>query len=241
MEIAPIFDRFHARVVRSVVLQKFADLTRVILAVGFFAHGLNKLMGIPFTTLPLDNPIGSFFHALLETGFYYRFIGAMQVLAAILVLFRRTSTLGALLFLTITLNVFVITISVPFGSGTPIVTGLMFLASLFLVCRDYDKLKPLIPFAQFNAVKEPDASVKVQSARGIVGKIGFWVFAIAGIILMCELRGLLPVGLNIRFILLLTTLLGGVTMIGGFVIDIVRNFKSLGQSQKCRSLSESLD
>ena len=110
MKIASMLDLLHAKVVRNVILQKFTEFTRVVLAVGFFAPGLNKLMGIPFTNLPLDNPIGALFDALFQIGFYYRFLGAAQVLAAILVLFRRTATLGALLFLGITLNVFILSL-----------------------------------------------------------------------------------------------------------------------------------
>ncbi len=56
MSITASLDRLHTRVVRNILLQRFADLTRAILAVGFFAPGLHKLMGIPFTNLPLDNP-----------------------------------------------------------------------------------------------------------------------------------------------------------------------------------------
>lgn len=225
MEIAPIFDRFHAKVVRSVVLQKLADFTRILLAVGFFAPGLHKFMGIPFTTLALDNPVGSFFDALYQTGFYYRFIGAAQVLAAILVLFRRTSTLGALLFFTITLNVFVVTISVPFGVGTPIVTGLMFLGSLFLVCWDYDKLKPMIGFSDSSVVKEQNIAIRNEHSSSIFSKLGYWVLVVAGIVLTCELRGLIPDDLKIRQIAFLASLLGGVAVISGFVIDVVKNFK----------------
>jgi hypothetical protein len=215
----------HAKVVRNIIFQKVTDFTRVILSVGFFAPGMHKLMGIPFTTIPLDNPIGAFFNALYETGFYYRFLGAAQVLAAILVLFRRTSTLGALMFFGITLNVFIITISVPFGSGTPVVTGLMFLASLYLVCWDFDKLQPLL------ALRAPDASDQKVSLEktayytSAVSRIGYWVFAFAGSILMCEMRGLTPVNLDIRLGALLISVLGGLVMASGFVIDIVSKWK----------------
>jgi hypothetical protein len=215
----------HAKVVRNIIFQKITDFTRVILSVGFFAPGMHKLMGIPFTTIPLDNPIGAFFNALYETGFYYRFLGAAQVLAAILVLFRRTATLGALMFFGITLNVFIITISIPFGSGTPIVTGLMFLASLYLVCWDFDKLRPLF------APRAPDASdqkvslEKTAHYTSAVSRIGYWVFAVAGSLLMCEMRGLTPVSLDIRSGALLISMLGGLVMAGGFVIDIVSKWK----------------
>lgn len=220
-----MFDVLHAKVVRNVIFQKITDFTRVILSVGFFAPGMNKLMGIPFTNLPLDNPIGALFNALYQTGFYYRLLGAAQVLAAILVLFRRTATLGALMFFGITLNVFVITISIPFGTGTPIVTGLMFLASLYLICWDFDKLKPLLVLCAPNISNQEASLEKTAHYTSTVSRIGYWVFAVAGSLLMCEMRGLTPVNLDIRFGALLISMLGGLVMASGFVIDIVSKWK----------------
>lgn len=219
-----MLDVFHAKVVRNVIFQKFKDFTRVILSVGFFAPGLHKLMGIPFTTLPLDNPIGAFFNALYQTGFYYRFLGAAQVLAAILVLFRGTTTLGALMFFGITMNVFIITISIPFGMGTPIVTGLMLLASLYLVCWDYDKLKPLLSLSTSDDLKE-SVLEKASHHNSALSRIGYWTFAIAGSLLMCEMRGLMPINLGIKRGALLISFLGGLLMASGFVIDIVSKWK----------------
>lgn len=221
----PKFDVLHTKVVRNVVFQKLTDFTRVILSVGFFAPGMHKLMGTPFTNLPLDNPIGAFFNALYQTGFYYRFLGAAQVLAAILVLFRRTTTLGALLFFGITLNVFIITISIPFGTGTPIVTGLMFLASLYLVGWDYDKLKPLLAFRASDVSSQKVFLEKSAHYTSAVSRIGYWTFAVAGSLLMCEMRGLTPVNLDIRRVALLISMLGGLVMASGFVIDIVSKWK----------------
>lgn len=217
-----MLDRLHAAAVRSVALQRFADFTRVLLAVGFFAPGLHKLLGIPFTTIGVDNPIGAFFHALHQTGFYYRFIGASQVLAAVLVLFRRTSTLGALMFFPITLNIFVVTVSIDFGTGTPIVTGLMLLASLYPVCWDYDKLKPLLPFAAFDALTRGTVLTMCPHPSALVGKIGFWVFAVAGCVTTCAMRGLIGGDTQFRRGGLLLSLVGGLLMLSGFVLDVVR-------------------
>jgi len=225
MKIMPKIDVLHAKVARNVVFQKFADFTRVILSVGFFAPGMHKLMGIPFTNLPLDNPIGALFNALYQTGFYYRFLGAAQVLAAILVLFRRTTTLGALLFFGITLNVFIITISVPFGTGTPIVTGCMFLASLYLVCYDYEKLKPLFGLRASDVSSQIVSLEKSAHHISAVSRIGYWAFAVAGSLLMCEMRGLTPDNLDIRLWALLISMLGGLVMASGFVIDIFSKWK----------------
>ncbi|HET6668759.1 MAG TPA: hypothetical protein VFH15_00875 [Pyrinomonadaceae bacterium] len=38
------------------------------------------------------------------------------------------------------LNIFVITVSMHF-TGTPVITGLMLLANIYLLCWDYDRLK----------------------------------------------------------------------------------------------------
>lgn len=224
MRVTSTLDLLHAKVVQNIILQKLTDFTRVILSVGFFAPGLHKLMGIPFTTLPLDNPIGALFNALYQTGFYYRFLGSAQVLAAIFVLFRRTATLGALLFFGITLNVFIITISIPFGTGTPVVTGLMFLASLYLVCWDYDKLKPLLSLSTSDVFKQ-SVLEKAAPHASALSRVGYWTFAIAGSLLMCEMRGLTPINLDIRQGALLISFLGGLVMASGFVIDIVSKWK----------------
>lgn len=110
---------------------------------GFLPSGLTKLLGHRFTLLSPETPIGYFFEALFQAGLYWNFIGACQLLAALLLLIPRTSTLGALVYFPIILNIFVVTVALHF-TGTPVVTGLMLLGSVYLLCWDYDRLKPLV-------------------------------------------------------------------------------------------------
>ena len=124
-------------------LRRFTTMTRVLLALGFTPSGLTKLLGNRFTILGPETPVGFFFEALYRSGFYWNFIGACQLLAALLLLIPRTVTLGAVLYFPLILNIFVITVSLHF-TGTPVITGLMLLASTYLLCWDADKLKPLI-------------------------------------------------------------------------------------------------
>ena len=123
-------------------LRRFTVMTRVLLALGFTPSGLTKLLGNRFTLLGPETPVGYFFEALYRSGFYWNFIGACQLLAAILLLIPRTATLGALVYFPLILNIFVITVSLHF-TGTPVITGLMLLASIYLLCWDADKLKAL--------------------------------------------------------------------------------------------------
>lgn len=118
-------------------------MTRLMLALAFTPSGLTNLFGNRFTILSPETPVGYFFDALYRSGFYWNFIGACQLLAAVLLLIPRTATLGALVYFPLILNIFVITISLHF-TGTPVITGLMLVACIYLVCWDADKLAALV-------------------------------------------------------------------------------------------------
>ena len=76
------------------------------------------------------------------------FIGASQLIAALLLLIPRTALLGAIFYFPIILNICVLTYAVRF-EGTRIAT-LMLLANLFLLAWDYQRLKYILPFSRPN-------------------------------------------------------------------------------------------
>jgi uncharacterized membrane protein YphA (DoxX/SURF4 family) len=137
------FDRLHARARAQPVFQRLAIITRISLALAFVPTGMVKVLGERFTMLGMDSPVGLFFEAMYRSGAYWNFVGWAQVVAGLLLLVPRTSTLGAVLFFPIVLNIFVITLSLHF-QGTPVITGAMLLAAVFLLCWDYDRLKPIV-------------------------------------------------------------------------------------------------
>lgn len=145
MRFAAILDEIHLKVIRNIWLQRFTLFNRVMLAAAFMPSGLKKVMGERFTLMSTDTPVGFFFEAMYQSGWYYNFIGWAQVIAAILLLIPRTSTLGAVVFFPIVLNICLITLSVGF-KGTWVITTSMALANLYLLCWDYDKLKYILPF-----------------------------------------------------------------------------------------------
>lgn len=151
-----LLDRWHASARRQVWLGRFAVLVRLLLALGFTPSGWTKLAGHRFTLLPVEDPVGFFFEALYRTSFYWNFLGFIQLLAAALLLIPRCTTLGAVLYFPIILNIFLITLSMHF-QGTPAITGLMLLGSVYLLCWDYDRLRPL--FAR-SAAQSPPAAGK---------------------------------------------------------------------------------
>ncbi len=136
-------ERLHARVIAVPVLMLFAGVVRVLLALAFLPSGWVKLVGHRFTTLPVTTPVGFFFEGFFQAPGYYRFVGAMQLLAAVLLLFPATAPLGAAVYLPIILNIFVITLAVGFG-GTSGVAGLLLLGNIFLLCWDFDRWRALL-------------------------------------------------------------------------------------------------
>ena len=84
---------------------------RVVLpthAAGFIAPGLTKVLGYRFANpevITTDTPIGAFFDVFFAAGAYYQFVGAAQILAAILLLSPRTAALGAVIYFPIILNI----------------------------------------------------------------------------------------------------------------------------------------
>lgn len=136
--IVSFMDVLHSRRAARV----FTWLTRALLAIAFIPSGLVKLQGERFTRLGIDTQVGFFFEALYRAGFYWNFLGAAQLLAAALLLIPRTRILGAAIYFPIVLNVFLITWSMHF-QGTPFVTGLMLLGSIWLLLWDVRSIRCL--------------------------------------------------------------------------------------------------
>lgn len=129
---------------------------RYLVGFAFFPSGLVKLMGERFTRISTDEPIGYFFEALYQSGFYWNFLGLAQITAGILLMTQRYATLGALMFLAILTNIWIITISLSF-KGTWVITTLMMVAVLVLVIWDQHKLRPIFNYNKASTVKEyPD-------------------------------------------------------------------------------------
>ena len=146
MSISSTLDRVHFQVKQKRWLRYFAVFNRIALAAGFLPAGVVKIVGERFASgLSVKHPMGNYLEALHRTGYYYTFIGVLQVTAAILLLIPRTATLGALIYFPIILNICILSFAVRF-EGSLLSSPLMVLANLYLLCWDYDKLKFILPF-----------------------------------------------------------------------------------------------
>lgn len=158
---------------------KYAELLiigiRFLLGLSFMPSGIAKLAGERFTALSTETPIGYFFEALYQTGLYWQFLGFCQVFSAFLLFTQRFALLGALFFFGISLNIFMITISMDF-TGTWIITSLMLFAAMILLSWDWYKLLPILGFSggsEITAYKSPSAIWQVIGLTLFIGILSY--------------------------------------------------------------------
>jgi uncharacterized membrane protein YphA (DoxX/SURF4 family) len=124
------------------VLKFFYWCIRIGMGITFILSGTKKLPGVKFTALPLDNPVGSFFNAMYETGFYWNFIGYFQILIGLFIFFNRFVVISSLFMMPVTINIFLVSIALNMR-GTPIVTTAMVLGNLFLLLWHFKNYRTL--------------------------------------------------------------------------------------------------
>lgn len=160
----------------------FAVFCRIMLALGFIISGIVKIKGERFAAgLPVNNPMGHYLEALYHTGYYYTFIGISQLIIALLLLIPRTALLGALLYFPIILNICILAYAVRF-EGTRITT-FMVLASLYLLCWDYNRLKYILLSRQGRENAHP-AREKPLTSKFPFRFFGFVAAMIAAVIVI---------------------------------------------------------
>ena len=223
MNLEKNLDGIHSWAVQNVWLQRFTAFVRILLFVGFVPPSLVKIAHKPFTVLPDSNPVGHYFNALYNTGFYYEFLGWGQLSAAVLLLFPRTSHIGALMFLPIIVNIAVLTTSVGFA-GTWVITILMSVAALYLVCWEYDRLKPILFYKRAekaNFFKFEYAWLPAFFALGGAAMAGLWAFIRLG-----NFR-------NYLFVAFVLTISG---FVFGLVVAVHHRFMNVGRLKKSTDL-----
>lgn len=126
---------------------------------------------------------------------------------------QRFSTIGVIVFFPVILNVFMITQSINFGMGTPIITTLMLLGTIFLLLCDYKKWIILLM---------PDHKIKIDLTT--TPKDSFMndpIWTTAGILFVSFTAALHLFGLAQWMILWLVAML--TTGIAALLIVLVKN------------------
>lgn len=141
-----LLDDLHARARAQPLLYRVVLATRCLFAMAFVPTGAVKLAGARFSQISTDHPIGAFFEAMYQTGGYWQFLGATQVVAGLLLLIPRTATLGAVIFFPIVVNILVITVALDFR-GTIFLAGAMVAGAAALLAWDWHRLRGMLTTA----------------------------------------------------------------------------------------------
>ncbi|MBB6173756.1 putative membrane protein YphA (DoxX/SURF4 family) [Nocardiopsis mwathae] len=141
----------HARVRRIAFLHYYTWFVRIMLALAFLPSGYRKIMGDRFTKEDIGE-VSLMFDALYDHfGALYFAIGLCQVVAAVLLLVPRTAALGALVYLPISIGIVIVTTTLDFGAGTPTVTSLLLLGTVYLLCWDWHRVVGILAPARLPA------------------------------------------------------------------------------------------
>lgn len=108
---------------------------RILIGFAFLPAGLKKLLDQPFTDPAKAGAFHDFLDAFHATGWFYQFVGVMQLVTAALLITQRFATLGALLAVPITATITAFCWSTQVYP-TAVVITLMFLGSLGLALWD---------------------------------------------------------------------------------------------------------
>ena len=127
----------------KLLFRLFYWCVRIGMGLTFIISGTRKLPGVKFTLLPPENPIGAYFQAMYDTGFYWNFIGYFQILIGVLIFFNRFVVLASLLMMPVTVNICLVSIALNMR-GTPIITSLMVLGNIWLMLWHYKNYLPLM-------------------------------------------------------------------------------------------------
>lgn len=209
------------------LLFRFTLGVKILLALGFIPTGAVKLAGLRFATnLDITSGAGELFEILYQSGYYWGFLGLVQVLAALLILWERTAAIGSILFLAIISNIYLITISYEF-SNTPVVSFFILLASLWLVFWEWHRIRYL-----FFSNSPPFLCVDQLNLSNNFEKVVYTIGFTAGLLFFTALRGwLLPIFLI--YILLIICFMC-------FIIAIILGFKANNSAIKVKNDTNSI-
>lgn len=137
--IATIF-RLLARARRTRWVNVAVVNLRFLIGFAFVPAALKKLLSQPFTDPMNSGRFHDFLDAFHATGWFYNFVGAMQLTASVLLCTQRFATIGALVALPILTAITAFCWSTGVYPTASIVT-LMWLGTIGLVVWDLDKLR----------------------------------------------------------------------------------------------------
>jgi len=166
----------------------FTVVLRFLIGGAFLFASIPKVMGERFTQIPTDDPVGAFFECIYSLTIYWSFLGCSQIIAGLLLITQRFALLGAMIFFGIILNIYFITLSLNMR-GTPTITFLMLLATIWLLIWDFDKWKYIFLPSTVTVHTEKITSLNATIHTKLFGGLGVLLLA-TGLFLLVYLKNI---------------------------------------------------
>ena len=122
----------------------FVAWLRIAIGFAFLPAGLKKILGQPFTDPSYQGRFHEFLHAFHATGFFYKFVGGVQLVAAILLITNTWPLLGGLILFPVVSAILVFCWSTGVYPTATVVT-LIFCGLLFLLAWETNVWAHLVP------------------------------------------------------------------------------------------------
>ncbi len=191
------FIGFIERCKQQSFLQIFTIYLRYLIGGGFViaAFGMGKFSGqqllisSPGAGIETLEPLQQFFRVMSTSGLYWQFIGLTQVIAGGLLITQRYARLGAIIFFALISNIFIITLSYSFR-GTPVITGLMLLATTFLILWDLNSFQFIL--------RNPTRENLKEQQKLLIAEHPFWMLVGTIMLITTIVMGVLHVNTGIQ-------------------------------------------
>jgi uncharacterized membrane protein YphA (DoxX/SURF4 family) len=138
---------------------------RILIGFAFLPAGLKKILGQPFTDPANHGRFHDFLHAFRETGAFYQSVGALQLLAATLLMTQRFAALGAFVALPILTAIGAFCWSTA-GIPTTTVVTLMWLGTVGLLLWDLERWRDVLQPS--GSPRRPSPSARTPQAASVV-------------------------------------------------------------------------
>lgn len=138
---------------------------RILIGFAFVPAGLKKVLGQPFTDPANVGLFHDFLDAFHATGGFYRFVGVVQLAAAVLLMTQRFAVVGAAVALPVLSAIAVFCWSTEAGVPTRTVVTLMWLGTVALLAWDVDRWRGLFVSRASHHTVAVDADAPVIDHR----------------------------------------------------------------------------
>ena len=138
----------------------------------FIPTGLVNIMGYRYSAVFPNIYSETFFNGLFNAGLYWNFLGYCHLFTALLLFTQRLTALSAVIYFSIALNKFLVTVSSGSADNIFVAFVILTLGMLLLIC-DWSRVKSLFGFyPHFSDLR------KYKSVSSKWGIIGFFTYVI---------------------------------------------------------------